>query len=83
MSNSKELVIGNSCGHIIKQVRLELKCSQSEFGRKIGISQPVLCMIERREVLPTETMLEKIARIAGVSTYQLTGQEPICYAALY
>ena len=79
----KELIIDSKCGHIVRQVRLELKCTQSELGRKIGINPSTLCQIERREVLPTESVLEKLARIAGVSPYQLTGQEPICYAALW
>lgn len=82
MSNVKELIIGDRCGHIVKQVRLEMKCTQSELGRKIGISQSTLCKIERREILPDESVIEKLARLAGVSKYQLTGQEPICYAAI-
>ena len=83
MSNRKELKIGTKCGHIVKQVRLELNCTQAEFGKKIGVSPYTITCIERREKLPSESILEKIARLTGVSTYQLTGQESICYAAIY
>ena len=83
MSNAQELIIGNRCGHIVKQVRLELKCSQSELSRKIGISPATLSKIERRDILPKESVIEKLASIAGVSPYQLTGQDRICYAAIY
>lgn len=82
MSSTKELIIGDRCGHIVKQVRLEMNCTQSELSRKIGISPSVLCKIERRDILPKESVVEKLARLAGVSPYQLTGQEPICYAAI-
>jgi len=82
MSNAQELIIGDRCGHIVKQVRLELKCSQSELSKKIGISPSMLSKIERRSILPKEPMLEKLALLAGVSPYQLTGQEPIYYAVV-
>ena len=83
MSDQKELIIDSKCGHIVRQIRMELHCTQAEFGRKLGVSQPVICQIERREVLPTESLLQKLARIAGVSLYQMTGQEPISYAAIW
>ena len=80
---SKEIIIDNRCGGIVKQVRLQLNCSQQELGKKIGADQRTVCRIERRKQLPTETMLQKIAHLSGTNVYQLTGQEPICYAAIW
>lgn len=79
----KELIIDNRCGGIVKQVRLQLNCTQDEFGRKVGLDQPTVCRIERRQQLPTESTLQKIAKLAGVSVYSMTGQEPINYAAIW
>lgn len=81
--SKKEIVIDNRCGGIVKQVRLQMKCTQAEFGRKIGIDQSTICKIERRQQLPTESLLEKITHICDVTVHQLTGQEPISYAAIW
>ena len=75
---SKEIIIDNRCGGIVKQVRMQMNCTQDELGKKIGVDQPTMCRIERRQ-----QMLHKLAKTVGVSVYQLTGQEPICYAALW
>lgn len=83
MSKVKELIIDNRCGGIVRQVRLQLNCTQAELGKKIGVNNITMCRIERRHELPTESMLTKLAAVAGCSTYQLTGQEPINYAAIY
>lgn len=83
MSNTKELIIDNRCGGIVKQVRLQLNCTQDELGRKIGLDQPTICRIERRQQMPSETVVRRLAHLAGVSPFQMTGQEPICYAAIW
>ena len=80
---AKEIIIDNRCGGIVKQVRLQLNCTQEELGKKIGVDQPTMCRIERRQQMPTESMLQKIAKLSGTNVYQLTGQEPICYAAIW
>jgi transcriptional regulator with XRE-family HTH domain len=81
---SKEIIVDNSkCGGIVKQVRLQLRCTQEELGKKIGIDQPTMCRIERRQQMPTEPMLQKIANLAGLNMNQMTGQEPINYAAIW
>ena len=81
---SKEIIIDNSkCGGIVKQVRLQLNFTQQELGKKIGIDQPTMCRIERRQQMPTEPMLQKIANLAGLNMNQMTGQEPINYAAIW
>lgn len=81
---SKEIIVDNSkCGGIVKQVRLQLGCTQQELGKKIGIDQPTMCRIERRQQMPTEPMLQKIANLAGLNMNQMTGQEPINYAAIW
>lgn len=81
---SKEIIVDNSkCGGIVKQVRLQLRCAQEELGKKIGVDQPTMCRIERRQQMPTEPMLQKIANLAGLNMNQMTGQEPINYAAIW
>lgn len=81
---SKEIIVDNSkCGGIVKQVRLQLGCTQQELGKKIGVDQPTMCRIERRQQMPTEPMLQKIANLAGLNMNQMTGQEPINYAAIW
>lgn len=80
---SKEIIIDNRCGGIVKQVRLQLRCTQEELGKKIGVDQPTMCQIERRQQMPTEPMLQKIANLAGLNMNQMTGQEPINYAAIW
>lgn len=81
---SKEIIVDNSkCGGIVKQVRLQLNCTQQELGKKIGVDQPTMCRIERRQQMPTEPMLQKIANLAGLNMNQMTGQEPINYAAIW
>lgn len=82
MSEAKELIIGDRCGFIVKQVRLQLNYSQSELGKKIGVDRVTMSRIERRNQLPKESTLQKLAHLAGISVYQLTGQEPINYAAI-
>lgn len=81
---SKEIIVDNSkCGGIVKQVRLQLNCTQAELGKKIGVDQPTMCRIERRQQMPTEPMLQKIANLAGLNMNQMTGHEPINYAAIW
>lgn len=81
---SKEIIVDNSkCGGIVKQIRLQLNCTQQELGKKIGVDQPTMCRIERRQQMPTEPMLQKIANLAGLNMNQMTGQEPINYAAIW
>ena len=81
---SKEIIVDNSkCGGIVKQVRLQLRCTQEELGKKIGVDQPTMCRIERRQQMPTEPMLKRIANLAGLNMNQMTGQEPINYAAIW
>ena len=81
---SKEIIVDNSkCGGIVKQVRLQLRCTQEELGKKIGVDQPTMCRIERRQQMPTDSQLSKIANLAGLNMNQMTGQEPINYAAIW
>lgn len=81
---SKEIIVDNSkCGGIVKQVRLQLGCTRQELGKKIGVDQPTMCRIERRQQMPTKPVLQKIANLAGLNMNQMTGQEPINYAAIW
>lgn len=81
---SREIYVDNTkCGGIVKQVRLQLNCTQHELGKKIGVDQPTMCRIERRQQMPTESQLQKIAHLAGLSMDQMTGEAPIDYAAIW
>lgn len=46
----------------IKQLRINLKMSQKDFGKKIGISNPAISKIERGERNPSEQTLLSICR---------------------
>ena len=45
---SREIIVDNvKCGGIVKQVRLQLNCTQEELGKKIGVDQPTMCRLSR------------------------------------
>lgn len=50
----------------IKAVRTTLKLSQAEFGKKIGLSQNYIWMIEKGERVPSDRAIRDICREYGV-----------------
>lgn len=50
----------------IKAVRTTLKLSQAEFGKKIGLSQNYIWMIEKGERVPSDRAIRDICRVYGV-----------------
>lgn len=61
----------------IKSIRSELGLSQFEFGQKVGISKPLISMIESGKREPTQKTIRKISEKIGVTTNWLKfGTEP-------
>ena len=62
----------------IKAVRTTLKLSQAEFGKKIGLSQNYIWMIEKGERTPSDRTISDICREFNISLAWLRdGTEPM------
>ena len=48
----------------VKQLRKELKLSQAAFGKLIGVTQPIVSLIERGKYRLTEPLLQKLSTIS-------------------
>ena len=82
MQNQDILVVNEKTGRIMKGMRIQLNCSQAEFGGKIGIKQPTVAAIEAGRLQPSIQMVEKLANRFGLDPKCITGQEPMVWAAL-
>lgn len=59
-------------GERIKLLRKELKLSQEEFGKKIGITKSSISLYEKNAITPTEQSLKSICREFNVDYFWLT-----------
>jgi len=59
----------NNAGDRIKQIRLELKLRQQEFGEKLDISGPSLSEIETGKYKPGFELLVKLHKVFNVNLY--------------
>lgn len=50
---------------LVKNLRLELGLSQTEFAKRVGKPQSTIARIETRAVLPTIKLLREIATMVG------------------
>lgn len=51
----------------IRRLRQSKNISQRDFGSKLGVSQPTVCMWEKGLVVPPLSRLRSIATVLGVS----------------
>lgn len=51
----------------IKQIRKESQLSQSEFGKRIGVSRDVIANLENGRVAISDTLLDHLCEIYGVN----------------
>lgn len=59
----------------IKEVRKSLKLSQTDFGKRLGVSRDVINNIENKRVAPSESLVKLIAAEFHVSeTWLRTGE---------
>ena len=82
MQNQDVLVVSEKTGRIMRGMRVQLNCTQAEFGGKIGVSQPTVAAIEAGKRLPTISMIEKLADRFGLDPKSITGQKPMAWSAL-
>ena len=59
----------NNAGDRIRQIRLELKLKQEEFGEKLNISGPSLSEIETGKYKPGFEFLVKLHKVFNVNLY--------------
>lgn len=62
-----------SVGHNIKRRREELKMSQAEVAEKVGITQAMLCWIERETKNPSLQVGVEIAKVLNCDIRELMG----------
>lgn len=62
-------------GKILKEERMRLNLTQSEFAGLIGVTQPVIHFYETGKVTPSAGVLCRIAELISVSTDKLLGLE--------
>ena len=54
-------------GARIKEIRLELKLTQKEFGEKLSVSQDTISLWETGKSLPTAEFLILMNKVFGIS----------------
>lgn len=82
MQNQEVLVVSEKTGKIMRGMRVQLNCTQAEFGRKIGVSQPMISAIEAGRAAPTVNMVERLAARFGLDPMSITGQAPMNWSTL-
>ena len=66
--------MAETLGDRMRMHRARLRLSQSDLGKKVGLSTNGVSLIERGEVDPRASVIKKIAQELGVSTDYLLGQ---------
>lgn len=64
-----------SLGSRIRRYRLEKGLTQTQLGKKIGVSQRVVAYYEAKGISPPPDLLVRIADVLGVSTDTLLGRK--------
>ena len=67
--------MNNIIGQRIREIRLEKKLNQSDFGKSISVSQDTISLWERGKSLPNTEFIILICKIYGVSANYLLGLE--------
>jgi transcriptional regulator with XRE-family HTH domain len=66
----------------IKELRKSQKLSQTDFGKRLGVSRDVINNIENKRVIPSETILKLIVSEFSVSKQWLETGEGEMFAPL-
>ena len=82
MYDEEILVVDKNCGRVLYGMRVQMNCTQAEFGRKVGIDQPSMSAYERGDRIPTKRVVERIAAYFNLNPLQITGQKPIMWSSL-
>lgn len=65
---------GESIGDRIRKARLAKGLTQTELGKRVGLSQGMVTYYEVRGVSPSPELLLKLARVLDVTVEELVGQ---------
>jgi len=65
----------NIIGERIKEIRVDCKLNQSEFGKSISVSQDTVSLWEKGKSLPTAEYIIMICKRYNVSADYLLGLE--------
>ena len=82
MYDEEILVVDKKCGRVLYGMRVQMNCTQAEFGRKVGIDQPTMSAYERGDRIPTENVVRRIAKHFNLNPLQITGQAPMVWSSL-
>lgn len=82
MYNEEILVVDKHCGRVLYGMRVQMNCTQAEFGKKVGLDQPTMSAYERGDRIPTKKVVERIAAHFNLNPLQITGQKPIQWSSL-
>ncbi|CCW08033.1 MULTISPECIES: helix-turn-helix domain-containing protein [Bacillus] len=64
----------NAIGKRVKEIRAELKMSQSQFAESIGVSKSLISLIELGRKNPSVETIDKIAKKGNVSIDYIMGR---------
>ncbi|MCU5414788.1 helix-turn-helix domain-containing protein [Bacillus wiedmannii] len=64
----------NAIGKRVKEIRAELKMSQSQFAESIGVSKSLISLIELSRKNPSVETINKIAKKGNVSVDYIMGR---------
>lgn len=64
----------NAIGKRVKEIRAELKMSQSQFAESIGVSKSLISLIELGRKNPSVDTINKIAKRGNVSVDYVMGR---------
>ncbi len=59
-------------GSNVKKYRIKASISQTELAEKVGVSQPMICKIEKGIKVPAMPLGKAIAEVLGCSLDDLT-----------
>lgn len=63
-------------GDRIRRFRLACGLTQTELGRRVGVTQRVVTYYEVQGLSPSSALLLKLAKTLGVTTDELMGSDP-------
>ncbi|AQY37865.1 helix-turn-helix transcriptional regulator [Bacillus thuringiensis] len=64
----------NAIGKRVKEIRAELKLSQSQFAESIGVSKSLISLIELGRKKPSVETINKIAKKGNISVDYILGR---------
>ena len=60
-------------GQRLRRMRKEMKLTQAEFSKVVGINRIHVCLYEKDQVMPNTATLEWICKALGVTATEMLG----------